>query len=209
MSEQGQLPVSGGAASRAQLRDAEAVLAARQGELEATRAVAGKWQAGLATLLAVVTGLSFTSLSEAVRGLSGPYNVIVAVLLLVAFGVAVTSLLLALRASGGFPTLVGTSGQSQDRAAHVEAVGAVWLLRWAVKLTLVVLVLFAVVVGMLWFAPQAKSAGSSAEVKTSKETVCGEAEVSGDHVVVTADDKNVYVFALSDVTSWSNVNKCP
>lgn len=204
----GQLPVSGGSASTAQLRDAEAVLAARQGELEATRAVAEKWQAGLATLVAVVIGLSFTSLSDAVRGMAGPFDVIVALVLLVAFGAAVTSLLLALRASGGFPKLVVTStSQSQDRAAHLEAVRATQLLRWAVILTLVVLLLFAVVVGMLWFAPEPE--GPSAEIRTSTDKACGGAEVSGDHVIVTAADKTVHVLALSDIKSWSSVGKCP
>lgn len=201
------LPVGGGEATHAQRLAAEEAVAARAAELELTRAAAGKWQAGLTALLAVVTGLSFTSISDQVRGLDKAWSAVAAVVLIAAYTAAVGALLVAMRASGGIPRLASTSTFTDE--SHLSATAAAEHLRLAIWLTLTALGLFAVTVMILWFAPR-PATKQFAELRTPTSQLCGRTEIiDGAQVLVTDVKDAVHVIRLSDITSWSRVAACP
>lgn len=203
----GKLPLSGGGASIDELRQAESIIEARASELDLTRAAAGKWQTGLAALLAIVTGLSFTSISDQIRKLESPGSVIAAVALAVTFVVAVTALFLALRAAGGLPHLVGTS--TLDGAAHRSAKSSANSLRAAIWLSILALMVFAVSVGILWFWPQAQKDQLSMVV-TGSDSWCGTTDpIEGSTLVITEPGGEVHVVDVDEIVSWSHVDSCP
>jgi hypothetical protein len=201
------LPVGGGEATHSQRLAAEDAVAARAAELELTRAAAGKWQTGLTALLAVVTGLSFTSISDQVRGLDQAWPMVATFGLFTAYAAAIGALLLAMRASGGIPRLVST-GTSTD-GSHLSATAAAKHLKWAIWLTLTALAVFAVTVLVLWFAPR-PAEKKLAELRTSTARICGRVEIiDGGHLLVTDVNDAVHVIGLSNITSWSRVAACP
>lgn len=203
----GQLPLSGGDASLDDLRQAESIIEARAGELELTRAAAGKWQTGLAALLAIVTGLSFTSISDQIRSLESPGSVIAAVALAATFVTAVAALFLALRAAGGVPRLVGTA--SFDGAAHRSAKSSANSLRAAIWLSILALLVFVLSVGILWFWPHAVHAQLSTVV-TDSDSWCGTTDpIEESRLVISEPGGQVHVVDLVEIVSWSHVDTCP
>lgn len=106
-------PASGGAGTPAAL--AEAASLARDNELAAVRASAGKWQGGLAGLLALVTGAVGLGLRSELRALDGGYALGVGLLLSASLGCVVIALMLALSASGG------NAATGQDRVGSAQS----------------------------------------------------------------------------------------
>lgn len=203
----GRLPVSGGDATIDDLQEAEATIAARAAELELTRAAASKWQTGLTALLAIVTGLSFTSISDQMRALKSPGSWLAALALLVTFIAAVASLLQAMRAAGGLPRLVST--RALAGAAHRSAKASASSLRAAIWLTMLALLAFAVSVGILWFSPL-RDTEQRSTVITSKGSWCGTIEPMKDStLVLTQQNGQVHVIDVRDIVTWSNVDSCP
>lgn len=203
----GQLPVSGSDASFDDLRQAESIIEARASELELTRAAAGKWQTGLAALLAIVTGLSFTSISDQIRALASPGSAIAAAALAVTFVTAVAALFLALRAAGGLPRLVGTA--SFDDAAHRSAKSSANSLRAAIWLSILALLVFMASVGILWFWPQAVKDQLSTVV-TSSDSWCGTTDPIADSTLLLSEPGGqVHIIDLGAIVSWSHVDYCP
>ena len=201
-----QRPVSGRAGTPAALADAKAAGLARQQELEAVRASAGKWQGGLAGLLALVTGVTGFGLRDELRALDTGYAVAVGVLLSLALGCALAALLLALHASGGMPRLIKTKSAPPD-LAHRDATTAAARLRAAIVLAIASLVVFTVANWVHGAAP--KPPIDSATVTSSTTTACGTTEIAGDYVLVTTKDGRVVPLPLNSVQTWVTTNRCP
>lgn len=203
----GKFPLGGGDASVDELRQAESIIEARAGELELTRSAAGKWQAGLAALLAIVTGVSFTSISDQIRNLESPGSIVAASTLAATFVTAATALFLALRAAGGLPSLVGTA--ALDGAAHRSAKSSANSLKAAIWLSMVTLLVFMASVGILWFWPQAAKDQLSM-VTVGSESWCGTTDpIVGSTLVIIEPGGKVHVVDLGRIVSWSHVDRCP
>jgi hypothetical protein len=201
-------PVSGGQASPSDLAEAQQTLTDRTEELAVVRAAAGKWQLGLAGLLAIVTGVSGATLGETIRALQQPFGVLVAIGVVAAFGVAVAAIMAALQASGGVPKLKGTPTVG---AAHQDAVAAATDLRRAIRLSLVALIVFGLVAATTWFAPHTTDLPVLAQIKTDGRTVCGELDgktVPGTLLISTSAG-SVEIVDLGSMRSWSVVKRCP
>lgn len=202
------LPSAGGRATPNQLAAAKQVRADRAAELERVRTAAAKWQAGLAGLLAISLGLSVPSLGTTIRELNTFWSVVVAALSVAATSFAVASGFAALHASGGFPSLRGTTVVGSE---HRDAVAAASSLRRAVGLGLVALGLAACVCLVAWFSPRKADQVVYAQVQSGTRTVCGQVDsksVPG-QLLVTTKSKTVEVVALDRVTSWVLLDRCP
>jgi hypothetical protein len=202
------LPLSGGQASPSDLAAAQQALAERTEELALVRAAAGKWQGGLAGLLAIVTGVSAFTLGDTIQALQRPFGILMAVGVIAAFGVVVAATMAALRASGGLPTLRGTPAVG---AAHQDAVSAATDLRRAIRRSLLALLIFGVVAATSWFAPRTADSSALAIIEADGRTLCGEldAKTVPGTLLITTSAKSVEIVELASVRSWSNVKRCP
>jgi hypothetical protein len=202
------LPLSGGQASPSDLAAVQQALAERTEELALVRAAAGKWQGGLAGLLAIVTGVSAFTLGDTIQALQQPFGLLIAVGVTAAFGVAVAATMAALRASGGLPGLRGTTAVG---AAHQDAVTAATDLRRAIRLSLIALLIFGVVAATSWFAPRTAESPALAIIEADGRTLCGEldAKTVPGTLLITNPAKSVEIVELASVKSWSNVKQCP
>jgi hypothetical protein len=202
------LPVSGGQASPSDLAAAQQALADRTEELALVRAAAGKWQGGLAGLLAIVTGVSAFTLGDTIRALQPPFGLLIAVGVTAAFAIAVAATMAALRASGGLPRLRSTPAVG---AAHQDAVTAATDLRRAIRLSMIALLIFGVVAAISWFAPRTADSPALAVIEADGRTLCGEldAKTIPGTLLITTSAKSVEIVQLVSVKSWSNVKRCP
>lgn len=168
------LPAGGGAATPNDLERAKQARADRVSELERVRTAASKWQAGLAGLLALSTGLTVPSLGDTIRALTPGFGIGLAAAAIVAliFGIAAT--IVALRASGGIPRLVGT----MTIGSHPDAEAAARDLRRAINLTMAALVVAGIACGLTWFAPRSEAAKSYATVTAGATKTCGEIDAT-------------------------------
>lgn len=144
-------PVAGRGSDATKLARAQALRAADAQALDRVRAAAGKWQAGLAGLLAVVTGVSVASMGTEVRALSPGPAAVAAVLVALSLGLAVAAVLASLRASGGQPRVLASSEVLAGDLDHADAVDAIALLRRAIRLAIAAITVYAAAVGVTWF----------------------------------------------------------
>ncbi|HPZ51179.1 MAG TPA: hypothetical protein PLA44_15105 [Propionibacteriaceae bacterium] len=201
-----QRPVSGRAGTPAALADTKAAGLARQQELDAVRASAGKWQGGLAGLLVLVTSATGFGLRDDLSALDSGYAVAVGALLSLSIGGALVALLLALHASGGVPRLIKAKSAPPD-LAHRDATTAAARLRAAIVLAIGSLVVFTVANWVHGAAPKPRV--DSATVTSSTTTACGTTEIAGDYVLVTSKDGRVVPLPLSSVQTWVTTTSCP
>jgi hypothetical protein len=202
------LPVSGGQASQSDLAAAQQALADRTDELALVRAAAGKWQGGLAGLLAIVTGVSAFTLGDTIQALQRPFGLVIAIGVMAAFAVAVAATIAALRASGGLPRLRSTPAAG---AAHQDALTAATDLRRAIWLSLLALLIFGVVAATSWFAPRTADSPTLARIEANGRSLCGEldAKTVPGTLLITTSAKSVEIVGLASVRSWKNVKQCP
>ena len=144
-------PLEGHASDPTKLDRAEALRKAKANTLPRVREAAGKWQAGLAALLAVVSGLSIASLGDDIRELKTNPARWAAGLVAVSLALAVAATLRALRASGGMPRLVKATDFLAGDIDHDDAAKAASDLQWAIRLTLVAIATYGAAVAVTWF----------------------------------------------------------
>jgi len=202
------LPLSGGQASPSDLAAAQQALVDRTEELALVRAAAGKWQGGLAGLLAIVTGVSAFTLGDTIQALQPPFGLLIAIGVVAAFAVAIAATIAALRASGGLPTLRSTPATG---AAHQDAATAATDLRRAIRRSLLALIIFGVVAATSWFAPRTTDSPAVAIIEAEGRTLCGEldAKTVPGTLLITTPAKSVEIVELASVRSWKNVKQCP
>jgi hypothetical protein len=143
--------MAGRASDASRLARAVTLRAADAQALERVRSAAGKWQAGLAGLLVVVTGVSVSSMGTEVRALAPVPAAVAAVLVALSLGLAVGAVLASLRASGGQPRVLASSEVVAGDLDHADAVAAVALLRRAIRLAIAAITVYAAAVGVAWF----------------------------------------------------------
>jgi uncharacterized membrane protein YadS len=78
----------------------------------------------------------------------------------------------------------------------------------SITMTVVALVVFLVAMTLTWWAP-AQPDGDLARIVAGTTTVCGNADVNGTELIVTAPDGSVYTVQMSAITSWKRVTTCP
>lgn len=202
------LPISGGQATPADLSAAKQAIADRSAELDRVRAAATKWQAGLAGLLAIATGLLIPALGGTIRDLEPWFGMALALGAIAATGVGVAATIAALHASGGVPTVRGTLTVGAD---HRDAVAAAKNLRCGIRLSIIALCLAGAVCLLSWFSPRKADMPSYEQVRAGTRTVCGQVDsksVPGE-LLVTTKTKTIEIIALTAVTSWAKVDSCP
>lgn len=202
------LPTSGGRATPANLAAAKQAIADRAAELDRVRIAATKWQAGLAGILAIATGLLIPALGSTIRELATPFGVVLALAAIAATGIGVAATVAALHASGGIPTVRGTLTVGGD---HGDALAAIRNLRRAIRLSIVALSLAGVVCLLSWFSPRKADAPSFEQVEAGSRTVCGQVDAKSvpGQLLVTTKSKTIEIVALTAVTSWVKVDSCP
>lgn len=202
------LPISGGQARPADLATAKRALSDRAAELERVRSAATKWQAGLAGLLAIATGLLIPALGTTIRELETQFGVALALGAIAATGVGVAAAIAALHASGGVPKVSSTLTVGGD---HDDAVAATRNLRRAISLSIVALGLAGAVCLLSWFSPRKTDAPSYEQVQAGSHTVCGQVDAKSvpGQLLVTTKSKTIEIVALTAVTSWVKVDSCP
>jgi len=198
--------VGGGAGTPAGRALAKIVLESREQESSLVQAAAGKWQAGLAGQLAVVTSTISLGLGKELWQLNRWVGYAVGALLIVALALALVALLVALRSSGGLPRLVRP--QTLGGLGHRDAMTAARLLRVAVGFSIASLSVFVVALGLAWFGPR-EAKDSYAIISTGTAEICGKVEIGPTFVTVTTDEEHVYPIELGSIVSWIQVGKCP
>lgn len=201
------LPTSGGAATPDELEKAKQARADRASELERVRNAAGKWQAGLAGLFALSTGLTVPSLGDTIQALTWWSGIGLAVAVVIAFILGVVATIIALRASGGIPRLVGTMTIS----SHPDAEAAARDLRRAINFTVAALAAAGIACGLTWFAPRIADTKSYADITAGATTACGEVDATSapGRLLITDKDRTVHIVEVDAVTSWIIVDRCP
>lgn len=198
-------------ASPGELVRAKALRAARNDELSVVRVAAGKWQAGLAGLLGVVTGSTVLTIGESISSMEAGWAIVTAAV--VGFSVlsAVVSIYLALRASGGTPKPRLTKSFDPSVESHVEARSVAADLGIAITVGMVSLVLFAVAVTLTWFAPAGDSGSDGVLLVVTQDGVlCGIPEFGAGNLLVLTDagGQSLQVFG-AEIASLAVLEKCP
>jgi hypothetical protein len=193
----------------AERRAAEKLESIGANELVRVRDAATKWQAGLASLVALVTTVFAIKGPSTVEGLTTGYRIAVAALTLLAILLAVGALLLASRAAHGLPQRrkVPTDITQVLNWDHEEAVLAAARLRWAVNCFGASVLLLATTTGVMWLAPV--DDGPFVQVEMSNGTSACGTLVSGDgDQIRLAIGPQTLAFATSAVTSLSVRSDC-
>lgn len=201
-------PVSGGAATNADVERARAVLAAAETELADVRAAATKWQAGLASLAGGITVLSLVKGRDDVAVLKAPWGVGFGVLLAIALLATVAGAFCALAAANGIPTSWRTSAWNPRLHAHQQAALAQRFLLFAVGATLLSILLLGTAAGVAWYAPEAKKDPSLSVVSRDGGVVCGTPDHITDAVLVLKTANGPASVKLVDVTTVAAVSSC-
>jgi hypothetical protein len=204
----GRAPTGGRAGTAAELALAKQLQATRAAEGNLVQASASKWQAGTAALLALVTGAVGVGLRTTLITLEPAFAVAIGVLMLVALVMSITAALLGLYAAIGLPRLIKTAPPTDPEANHRHVKTEWKMLLASITMTVVALVVLLIAMTLTWWAP-AQPAGDLARIVAGTTTVCGNANVNGTELIVTAPDGSVRIVQMSAITSWKRVTACP
>lgn len=190
------------------LRAAEILATWRREEPSRVRASAGKWQAGLAAVLALVTTVLVFRGPETLAGLDRTSTTLVVALTLAGVGASVAGLVLSLLAAHGLPVR-----QSNPSTAWIlgwdarQARTSLRSLYWAIGFSLAGGALFAAAAAVSYLEP--RSPGQVVWVELSNGTpACGPlVRADSDHVVLTIDGVP-HSFSTSRVESMEIRDGC-
>ncbi|ROO88544.1 hypothetical protein EDD29_6215 [Actinocorallia herbida] len=179
-------------------------------QLEVVRRQAESWRTGLAGVTALLGAVLVVKGREGFADLADPFRWIVAALLAAGLALLVAATLRALSAASGSPSgEILLTGEDLESWTGREVMRVRRGLRFALGATVAGIILVAGAVGVTWFAPSAKPAGTLLEVRAGSALHCGRLVRAGDGVIVVEIGRTLRVLPLDAVTAMETVEKCP
>jgi hypothetical protein len=182
----------------------------RFGQVETARKQAESWRTGLAGLTTLFGAVLVVKGRDGFAELEAAFRWAVATLLILALAALLTATLHALSAAHGSPSdEILMTGEDLEDWSRGEVAGIRRSMAWALRLTLLAVLLITVAIVLTWTAPTSKPAGVLVTIDTAGTRYCGELASVADGNVILTLEKTMRIIPFASVQAMETVAKCP
>jgi hypothetical protein len=180
------------------------------GQVETARKQAESWRTGLAGLTTLFGTVLVVKGRDGFADLETPFRWTIAILLILALAALLTATLRALSAAHGSPSdEILMTGEDLEDWSVDEVADIRRSMSWALRLTLLAVLLIAVAIVLTWTAPTGKPTGVLLSVDADGVRYCGNLVSAADGKVVLSVEKTMRILPLASVAAMESVAKCP
>ncbi|MGW2308332.1 hypothetical protein [Actinomadura luteofluorescens] len=182
----------------------------RFGQVETARKQAESWRTGLAGLTTLFGAVLVVKGRDGFADLEAPFRWAVAALLILALAALLVATLRALSAAHGLPSdEILMTGEDLEEWSGDEVARVRRSMSWALRLTLLAVLLIAAAIMLTWTAPTGKPAGALLAIDSGGMRYCGKLVSAAEGKIVLSIGKEMRILPLASVEALETVAACP